>query len=426
MVRVNTAVSAPRRLAAVRSTGLLDTPAEPAFDRLADLAATFLDAPLAFVTLVDDTRSFWKACVGTGIDPADATSRQNAVEESFCQYVVGSREPLIIGDTRDNPVTRDNPAIEAMGVLAWAGFPVFSPDGHVLGSFCVVDTVTRRWTARDVHVLETLAQAAAGEFGARIALEQASAAERSASALARTLQDSLLPPVPPSVPGLDVAALYRPAGTGTQLVGDFFDLFQTGAEGSWAATIGDVSGKGIEAAKVSALARHTIRGAAMAGGAPSDVLAALNAAVLAQASPSDSAEPRCLTATYAQLTVGPSMVDVRLASAGHCPTVVRRSDRRVESVCVSGLPLGWFPDVEFVDGQVVLAPGDCLILHSDGVTEARRNGQMFGDDGLARALQSVPAGADAFALAGAVEASVLDFAGEEPADDMAVLVIRVP
>lgn len=132
---------------------------------------------------------------------------------------------------------------------------MFSPDGEVLGSFCEVDTTPRDWSSQDEHVLETLAQAAAGEFALRIALEQARAAERSASALARTLQDSLLPPLPPSVPGLDIAARYRPAGSGTQVVGDFFDVFRVGAKSNWAATIGAVSGKGVEAAKVTALAR---------------------------------------------------------------------------------------------------------------------------------------------------------------------------
>jgi phosphoserine phosphatase RsbU/P len=255
----------PARLAAVRATSLLDTAAEPGFDRLTGLAATLLSAPLAFVTLVDDRRSFWKSCLGTGLPDDDLPARQNTVEESFCRYVVVSREPLIVGDTRLNELTRDNPSIEAMGVLAWAGFPVFSPDGHVLGSFCVVDTVTRDWSDRDVEVLRVLSQSAAAEFAGRVALAQARAAERDARELALALQESLLPALPPSVPGLDVAARYRPAGTGSLVVGDFLDVFPLGSGNGWAAVIGDVSGKGVEAAKVAALARHTVRGAAMAG-----------------------------------------------------------------------------------------------------------------------------------------------------------------
>lgn len=414
------------RLAAVRATGLLDTSAEPGFDRLTGLAATLLEAPLAFVTLVDDRRSFWKSCLGTGLADDDVTARQNTVQESFCQYVVASREPLVVGDTRLDPRTRDNPSIQSMGVLAWAGFPVMSADGHVLGSFCVVDTVARTWSDRDVEVLRVLSLAAAGEFAVRTALAQARAAERTATALARTLQESLLPPLPPQVPGLDVAARYRPAGSGSLVVGDFFDVFSLGGRAGWAAAIGDVSGKGVEAAKVAALARHTIRGAALAGSAPGRVLAALNDALLAQDAPPADAEPRFLTATYAHLRVTATGAVTRLASAGHCATLVRRADGRLLRVPSTGLPLGWFAGVEPAPARIVLRPGDCLVLHSDGVTEARRDGRLFGDDGLDRTLAAVPLRAGAAAVAEAVEHGALAHGGSPPADDTAVLVVAVP
>ena len=105
---------------------------------------TVLNAPFAFVTIVDGTRSFWKSCIGVDRPTAD---RQNPVEESFCQYVVNTDEPLIVGEPprRDD---RQNPSIEKMGVVAWAGYPLRSTDGHVLGTFCVVDTVVRDWTPR--------------------------------------------------------------------------------------------------------------------------------------------------------------------------------------------------------------------------------------------------------------------------------------
>ncbi len=178
MTDVPAGVLDPARLAAVRATGLLDTPAEESFDRLTELAALLLEVPNAFVTVVDDTRSFWKSCIG--VDSDDLEKRQNRVEDSFCQYVIASGEPLVVGDVRADPLTADNPSIVSMGVAAWAGYPLIDPSGQVLGTFCVVDTVTREWSARDVEVLRTLSAAASSEIESRIAAR--AAAEVSARA----------------------------------------------------------------------------------------------------------------------------------------------------------------------------------------------------------------------------------------------------
>ncbi|MEO6570758.1 MAG: SpoIIE family protein phosphatase [Ilumatobacteraceae bacterium] len=160
----------PARLAAVRATGLLDTPADEAFDRLTRLACQLLGAPFAFVTVVDETRSFWKSCIGVASD--DPVDRQNMVEESFCQYVIQTDDALVVGDARLNPLTSSNPSIDSMGVLAWAGFPLRSIDGHVLGTFCVVDTITRDWTTDEVDVLRSLAGAVESEIRLRTLLAQ--------------------------------------------------------------------------------------------------------------------------------------------------------------------------------------------------------------------------------------------------------------
>lgn len=161
------------RLLAVRATALLDTPADAIFDHLADVAARLTGLPLAFLTLVDDRRSYWKATVGTGIPGNDTTSRQNTVQESFCQYVIATDGPVVVEDAAADDLTRNNPSIEAMGVRAWAGFPVRSPDGHVLGSFCVVDTVPRTFDSNQLLLLGTLADSASRELTLRAALAAA-------------------------------------------------------------------------------------------------------------------------------------------------------------------------------------------------------------------------------------------------------------
>ncbi len=156
-------IADPSRLAAVRATGLLDTKSEDVFDELARLAGRLLKTPFALVTLVDDQRCFWKSRIGI----PDDGPRQNATEESFCQYVIASDEPLVVGDVRRDPRTRDTPAIALLGVVAWAGYPLRDRDGLVLGTLCVVDTKPREWTAGDEGVLEALALAASTELRLR-------------------------------------------------------------------------------------------------------------------------------------------------------------------------------------------------------------------------------------------------------------------
>jgi serine phosphatase RsbU (regulator of sigma subunit) len=404
----------PDRLAAVRATGLLDTEAEEPFDRLAGLAATLLDAPLAFITVVDDTRSFWKSCIG--VDAEAPASRQNAVEESFCQYVVGSREPLIVGDAANDPITRDNPAIRQMGVAAWAGFPVFAPGGEVLGTFCVVDQRVREWTERDVEVLRTLALAAAGEVALRLALERAGEAAARSESLARTLQRSLLPPRLPAVPHLDVGARHRAGGDGAEVLGDFFDLFETGDR--WEVVIGDVCGKGSPAAIVTGLARWTIRTAALGAGRPSDVLHVLNETLLGQ--PPD--EQRHLTAVLASLARDEhGGVRGHLCSAGHVPPLIRRATGAVETVEQFGTLLGAFEGCRLVDVELALAPGDQLVLCTDGVTEARRGRELYGEQRLAAHVAATNADADA--LAGSITGAVMAWSDAPVHDDVVVLVV---
>ena len=153
----------PERVAAVRATQLLDTAPEEPFDGLAAHAASLLDAPLAFVSLVDDRRTFWKSSVG--LDPARAIARGQPVDKSFCRLVVGSGEPLLLPDARRDARARGTGAIRTLGIVAWAGHPIRSADGHVLGTLCVGDTQPRQWTPQHAAVLAALAGAASSEVG---------------------------------------------------------------------------------------------------------------------------------------------------------------------------------------------------------------------------------------------------------------------
>src|SRR5262252_868295 len=143
------------RLEALRQTSLLDSPPEEVFDRLTRLAATVLHVPVALVSLVDRDRQFFKS--QSGLSEPEATLRETPLRTSFCKHVVGSREALIVSDARLDPVFERHPAVSELGVIAYAGIPLITSDGHALGTFCVVDKEPHDWTEEEIGILRVLA-----------------------------------------------------------------------------------------------------------------------------------------------------------------------------------------------------------------------------------------------------------------------------
>ncbi|GLW89660.1 PP2C family protein-serine/threonine phosphatase [Actinokineospora globicatena] len=414
------ALSDPARLAAVRATGLLDTGPEAAFDDLAALAAGLTGCDRAFVTLVDEQRSFWKACVG--VDLHEIPDRQNPVRESFCYFLVGLGDTFAVADAPNDPRTRDHPSVRPMNIGAWAGHPILDRDGRVLGSLCVIDDRPHPWEPTVLASLATLARAVSTEIGMRQTLAAAVAAHELSAGLARSLQDSLLPPVLPQVPGVEAAASYVPAGGGIAVVGDFYDLFR-GEDDQWHAVLGDVCGKGVAAAEVTALARYTVRAEASHHPAPAGVLARLNAALLAQRD-----DGRFLTAAHLTFRATPDGLTGTLCLAGHPQPLLRHADGRVEPLGTPGTLLGILPTVDLTDVAFHLDPGDTLLLYTDGATEARANypgAPMLGDTGLTQAL------ADCHDLTAEATIDLLNRRLSQhtqgwASDDTALLALRVP
>jgi GAF domain-containing protein len=155
----------PQRLAALHRLDLLDTPPDEAFDRLARLAAAALDVPIALVSLVDADRQFFKSQVG--LREPWASRRETPLSHSFCKYAVAAGAPLVIDDARAHPLVRGSPAIEALGVVAYAGIPLVTPEGHALGTLCAIDTAPRAWTVAQVATLGDLAACAMTEIELR-------------------------------------------------------------------------------------------------------------------------------------------------------------------------------------------------------------------------------------------------------------------
>jgi len=243
---------------------------------------------------------------------------------------------------------------------------------------------------------------------------------RRRSEAAEALQASLLPASLPTVPGLEFAAAYIGATQWQEISGDFYDVFPT--RDGWAIAVGDVCGKGQDAAAMTAAARHSIRALEHVHDAPADVLNAANEVLLA-----GDYDERFVTASLAFLRVLPSggrRVQVRLGGCGHPGPAVVRADGRVEILEVDGMPLGLFGGAQASRTELELRPGDLLFFYTDGVTEARSAELAFFEDRLADGLAAV-AGRSAAETVRAVQELVTSFSDGELRDDVTMLAVRV-
>jgi PAS domain S-box-containing protein len=242
--------------------------------------------------------------------------------------------------------------------------------------------------------------------------------------IARTLQASLLPPELPTISGLELAARYVAGGAGVDVGGDFYDVFPLD-EHRFLAVLGDVRGRGVEAATLAALCRHAIRSAAITLGGPEAILQHLNEVVLRQV-PDGSDEPRFCTALVAVVDQeGDGRVAVTLAVGGHpLPFLCDRSGD-IRPVGTPGSLIGALPEVAVTEERFRVAPGQTLICYTDGMTERRSGTAFFGDEALAAVLAEA-ANNDADTVAANLEAAVLGFADGDLSDDLALLVLRVP
>ncbi len=289
--------------------------------------------------------------------------------------------------------------------------------GRPVGVLSFVASGPRRYDSEDLLLAEELARRAA------IAVDNARLFGERAY-IARALQESLLPPALPEMPGVDVAARFRAAGQGNEVGGDFYDLFDTGHPDRWAVVIGDVCGKGAPAAAITALARYTLRAAAMRGLRPSAVLHVLNDAMVRQ-----RRDEEFCTVAFGRLDRNGAGARLTVASGGHPLPFVIRADGRVQSAGAPGTLLGVTADPALADASVDLDPGDAVVLYTDGVTDARAPARVLTQADLADVLRGCK-GLDAAAIAERLERAATASNGDprapvEPRDDVAILVLRV-
>jgi serine phosphatase RsbU (regulator of sigma subunit) len=294
---------------------------------------------------------------------------------------------------------------------AYAALPLIA-SGRVLGVLALSFARPMTFDAEERALLDALAAQCA------VALNRAQLYEREHT-VSRTLQASLLPRALPQIPGLDLAARLESGAAGLEVGGDFYDAFAL-ADGVWGMAIGDVCGKGVDAAALTALARHTLRAAARTSASPSAVLAALNRAVLEESRPG-----QFLTAIFARLRARPSGgFELRLANGGHLPPVLLDGDLAPRAFDCMGTLLGVVEHPQLPERAIELVPGDTLLLYTDGLTEAAAPERTLTTEDVAELLARVR-GDTASQTAEACLRLALYGGGAVARDDVAVLVAQL-
>lgn len=375
------------------------------------------DPELSYVLHEDEDRIDGLKALLSKVDPPEpvpapgARSWSAPSDAAHSSALRTSLRNLLLGDPPSH-----TPGTSLATASAVGGETVVLPlvaRNRVIGMLTLGKPTDERFRQEILELAEDLSRRAA------LALDNARLySER--TAISQSLQRSLLPPELPEVPGVEVEVIYRAAGEGNEVGGDFYDLFPI-RDGAYGFAIGDVCGTGPEAAAVTGLARHALRLLAREGFSGPAVLERLNAAIL-----DEGARSRFLTLLYGELWPQENGGAVlKVVCAGHPLPLRLRPDGSVEPAAEPQPLLGVMEDLELYEQTLTLDPGDVLLCVTDGVTERREGTRMLGDDGLMDCLAACT-GLTAGAVAARIMRAVERFAADAPSDDMAIVAMRVP
>jgi serine phosphatase RsbU (regulator of sigma subunit)/PAS domain-containing protein len=341
-------------------------------------------------------------------DPKSPTGAVAVARAGETQYVRDVTDEMLVAAIQDPEQLALVRRLELRSVIIAA----LKARGRLFGTLTLANAESGRlFEDADVQLAEELAARAGMAIdNARLYTER--------TRIAHTLQAKLLPERLPDIPDVLVAARYRAAGELNEVGGDFYDVFPRSPT-EWALVVGDVSGKGAEAAAVTALARYTLRAAALENGPPSAALRRLNAAMVDD----DTSQFATVALAYFRQD-GSGAVDVRLSLAGHPAPAILRRDGSVEMAGRFGMMVGLGIEPLLHDVELRIGAGDVLLLYTDGVTEAGPRGQPFGDQGVASVLREL-AGVSPQAVVDAVERAAVAAQPGDPRDDIALLAISV-
>lgn len=380
-------------------------------------AVTALGAEAGALNVLDEDGVVCTQIATVGMDGSAVSdwSTWQVRDSSLARELVRTGLPILITDSENQRERFPDLDVHELPQQAWANLLLVSGCRN-LGIVSIGWREPREFASEDVSLLQTLADHLAAALDRNRLMSTNDALLTESTRVAETLQRSLMPGPLPEWPGVELAAGLQPAETGTEVCGDFYDAFLA-VDGSLVVVIGDVAGRGVTAAGLTGMVRHTLRALAR-DMPPAEALSRLNRALVEGAW---ADEPRLLTAAMLRLTRLEHGLHVEISLAGHClPVVVR--DRVAAHVGDPGMLLGAFADVRIGTTSVDLSPGDLLLLHTDGVTEARRHGIEFGE---ARLLKMLGALADPHP-ADTVEHVLgsVDWYRTTAPDDMAVVVLR--
>ena len=326
--------------------------------------------------------------------------------KGFAGRVMAERRPLALYGEEPrrivvNPVLRD--------VRALLGIPLIVK-GRVRGVLHVGSLHDRRFSEKELSLIGLAADRAA------LGIEHARIYERERS-IAETLQRSLLPDRLPDIPGFDIAASYEAAGEGYDVGGDFYDAFAV--DGRWLVVIGDVCGKGPEAAALTALTRYTLRAEATHEPRPAALLGLLNGAILQQRS-----DQRFCTAACALIErSNAGVAAVTVCVGGHPLPLIVRADGRVEAFGRPGTPIGMVDDPSLLEETTTLAPGETIVFYTDGLLDAHAPQRILGEADVAELL-AASAGSSPSTLVSRLDRDVAGQSATPARDDVAIVAIR--
>jgi serine phosphatase RsbU (regulator of sigma subunit) len=420
------ALADARRLAAERAQ-LLEREErraheEVALSRAAHAMASALTAGEIHEILLDNAHALVGACHKSAVLAVDGrgvllpTATRGFAEETirhmtyragegYLGRVVTDRRPSICSDTLvDERVSRR--IVGPEGIRSFMHVPLVLGD-KVYGVVSINSLHPRAFGERELKVMDELALHAASALQNALQFEQ----ERH---VAEVLQQALLAEELPQVKGLELAAIYQPSG-GSEVGGDFYSAWPL-ADGRLAILVGDVSGKGVEAAGVTAMVRYMAEALSQHRAEPAELVQELNDLLCVR-----MADGALVTLVLA--VVDASRDRLVWCSAGHPPPVLLTADGGLRALDDPDPPCGVFPCERYHQTEEAFAPGDLLVLYTDGVIEARRKGREFGEDGLHHALlEARDERPDR--LARMVHLAARTFCGGRLSDDVAIAVVK--
>jgi serine phosphatase RsbU (regulator of sigma subunit)/PAS domain-containing protein len=357
-----------------------------------------------YVAGPDDPESSGLAHALGGTDPVPGSVPDQVQDSGQTILLTHAADEMSLGSAPDG-----TPFLTMLGATSLVCVPV-TDGSHRYG----VLTLVRRASEGQFGIAEAaLAEEVGGLLGLAVSGRRTL---RQRTEAADALRASLLPPVLKPIPGVEVASAHLTPTRGREVGGDFYDVYPT--PGGWGVAIGDVCGKGEDAAAATAAARHAIRVLAHSTSDPAQVLRGANEIMLAE-----EFGGRFVTASAAHLSWQDGTLHVHLATAGHPGPVLVRPDGSARLVPGGGVPLGIFPDPEPATLQIELSDGDVLFYYTDGLTDARSPQAAYFEDSLADSLAQL-AGGRAAEIVSDLRKVVLDFCGGVLLDDLTMVALR--